>query len=171
MTPGCVKAASQILQNMDNSVDPCDDFYQFACGGFIKKTTIPEDRTRMSSFSVLSDELLSQVRLKFFEHSDTNRLIFFIISMLKNFEIQVFWRLTLLFWNLVQLRAYIKSSISIVFTKRKILHQCARLRNNKKGQEIHLPFVLYYVVMIRLIVSKNERWKLKQQLRNPWPNF
>ena len=62
MTPGCVKAASQILQNMDNSVDPCDDFYQFACGGFIKKTTIPEDRTRMSSFSVLSDELLSQVR-------------------------------------------------------------------------------------------------------------
>ena len=61
MTPGCVKAASQIIQNMDDSVNPCDDFYQFACGGFIKKTAIPEDRTRMSSFSVLSDELLSQV--------------------------------------------------------------------------------------------------------------
>ena len=61
MTPGCVKAASQIIQNMDGSVNPCDDFYQFACGGFIKKTAIPEDRTRMSSFSVLSDELLSQV--------------------------------------------------------------------------------------------------------------
>ena len=65
MTPGCVKAASQIIQNMDDSVDPCDDFYKFACGGFIKKTAIPEDRTRMSSFSVLSDELLLQVSLAF----------------------------------------------------------------------------------------------------------
>lgn len=61
MTPGCVKAASEILKNMDESVNPCDDFYQFACGGFIKKTVIPDDRTRMSSFSVLSDELLEQV--------------------------------------------------------------------------------------------------------------
>lgn len=64
MTPGCVKAASEILNNMDESVNPCDDFYQFACGGFIKKTVIPDDRTRMSSFSVLSDELLEQVRHK-----------------------------------------------------------------------------------------------------------
>ena len=55
------KAASEILQNMDETVNPCDDFYQFACGNFIKKTAIPDDRTRVSSFSVLSDELLSQV--------------------------------------------------------------------------------------------------------------
>ena len=61
MTPGCIKAASDVLENMDESVNPCHDFYQFACGGFIKKTVIPEDRTRMSTFSVLSDELLSQV--------------------------------------------------------------------------------------------------------------
>ena len=66
VTPGCVKAASEILQNMDESVNPCDDFYQFSCGNFIKKTAIPDDRTRVSSFSVLSDELLSQVGLFFF---------------------------------------------------------------------------------------------------------
>ena len=63
MTPGCVQAASDILSNMDHSVNPCEDFYQFACGGFIEKTVIPDDRTRMSSFSVLSDELLTQVGL------------------------------------------------------------------------------------------------------------
>ena len=61
MTPGCVQAAADILSNMDHSVNPCEDFYQFACGGFIEKTVIPDDRTRMSSFSVLSDELLTQV--------------------------------------------------------------------------------------------------------------
>ena len=61
MTPGCVKASAEIISNMDHTADPCDDFYQFACGGFIEKTVIPDDRTRMSSFSVLSDELLTQV--------------------------------------------------------------------------------------------------------------
>ena len=66
MTPGCVKASAEIISNMDHTADPCDDFYQFACGGFIEKTVIPDDRTRMSSFSVLSDELLTQVR---YQHS------------------------------------------------------------------------------------------------------
>ena len=63
MTPGCVKTASDILNNMDEEVNPCGDFYEFACGGFMKRTSIPDDRTRMSSFSVLGDELLTQVRM------------------------------------------------------------------------------------------------------------
>ena len=61
MTPGCVQTAAAIIKNMDTSVNPCQDFYKFACGGFVKRTVIPDDRTRMSSFSVLGDELLTQV--------------------------------------------------------------------------------------------------------------
>ena len=60
LTESCILQTAKLLQEMDRTVEPCQDFYQFACGGFMKRTSIPDDRTRMSSFSVLGDELLTQ---------------------------------------------------------------------------------------------------------------
>ncbi|KAK4879936.1 hypothetical protein RN001_008082 [Aquatica leii] len=62
LTPGCVHTASHVLKNMDSTVDPCDDFYQFACGNFIKNTNIPDDKSAVTSFSVISDLLQEQLR-------------------------------------------------------------------------------------------------------------
>ncbi|XP_054299558.1 membrane metallo-endopeptidase-like 1 isoform X5 [Pongo pygmaeus] len=57
-TPGCVTAAAaRILQNMDPTTEPCDDFYQFACGGWLRRHVIPETNSRYSIFDVLRDEL------------------------------------------------------------------------------------------------------------------
>ncbi|XP_061043157.1 membrane metallo-endopeptidase-like 1 [Eubalaena glacialis] len=56
-TPGCVMAAARILQNMDPSKEPCDDFYQYACGGWLRRHVVPETNSRYSVFDILRDEL------------------------------------------------------------------------------------------------------------------
>uniref|UniRef100_A0A8C3MYD0 Membrane metalloendopeptidase like 1 n=1 Tax=Geospiza parvula TaxID=87175 RepID=A0A8C3MYD0_GEOPR len=56
-TPGCVTAAARIIQNMDPTADPCQDFYQYACGGWLNRHVIPETSSRYSIFDILRDEL------------------------------------------------------------------------------------------------------------------
>ncbi|XP_062842899.1 membrane metallo-endopeptidase-like 1 [Trichomycterus rosablanca] len=56
-TPDCVTAAARLLQNMDQSVDPCQNFYQYACGGWLERHVIPETSSLHSVFNILRDEL------------------------------------------------------------------------------------------------------------------
>jgi len=42
--------------NLDNSVKPGDDFFEYANGGWLKKNTIPAKETRWGSFNILNDD-------------------------------------------------------------------------------------------------------------------
>lgn len=55
--------AASITGAIDTSVNPCDDFYQYACGNWVKTTQIPADRVYWSrSFSVIDDNNEALVR-------------------------------------------------------------------------------------------------------------
>lgn len=57
----CVQAASQILEKIDVNVEPCIDFYEFACGNFMKTTNIPDDKFSVNMFSEIEDSLANQL--------------------------------------------------------------------------------------------------------------
>ncbi|GAB6022947.1 Neprilysin-4 [Chamberlinius hualienensis] len=58
----CVLAASSLMKNMDASVDPCEDFYEYACGNWAKNNPLPDDKSSYDSFNKLRDELQEHIR-------------------------------------------------------------------------------------------------------------
>ncbi len=49
------------VANIDSSVKPGDDFYHYANGAFIKRTTLPPDRASLGVFNALADQSFKQV--------------------------------------------------------------------------------------------------------------
>lgn len=53
------------MSRVDLSVDPCNDFYKFSCGGMDNKLNpIPDDKSSMSTSSLLQLEIDKKIRGK-----------------------------------------------------------------------------------------------------------
>ncbi|XP_078330083.1 endothelin-converting enzyme 1-like isoform X2 [Crassostrea virginica] len=58
----CVQASAYILGKMDQTVDPCKDFYRYTCGNWMRTTKIPASRSRYNIFSEIEDQNKEKVR-------------------------------------------------------------------------------------------------------------
>lgn len=56
LSEACITVASQMVEAMDRSADPCQDFYQFACGGWIRKNPLPDGRSHWSTFNSIGEQ-------------------------------------------------------------------------------------------------------------------
>ncbi|XP_031772914.1 neprilysin-4 isoform X2 [Apis florea] len=54
--------AKIMLKYMDKSTDPCEDFYQFACGNWARHNPIPKDKAAYDTFEMIRESLDSVLK-------------------------------------------------------------------------------------------------------------
>ena len=68
---------------MNRELDPCDNFYEFACGNFIKNATIPDDENKIDMLSITQKKVISQLKKEIQEDIKPDELSVF--KMLKTY--------------------------------------------------------------------------------------
>ena len=56
VTKECMAITASIKANIDEDIKPCDDFYDYACGQWIKDNPIPKGKLQISAFTELRDK-------------------------------------------------------------------------------------------------------------------
>ncbi|KAL0077838.1 hypothetical protein J3Q64DRAFT_1747688 [Phycomyces blakesleeanus] len=75
LTSQCVLVASDILKDVDLTLNPCDDFYEYTCSNWMKNNPIPEGQSSKSYFESLSKnnkEVLHSILTQDFEEFYNN---------------------------------------------------------------------------------------------------
>lgn len=56
-----IELDKNIKSSLDETVSPCDNFYQFACGGWIAKTKLPETERQWDTMQMLQTKVNRKV--------------------------------------------------------------------------------------------------------------
>ncbi|CAB1314694.1 unnamed protein product, partial [Coregonus sp. 'balchen'] len=75
-TPECVTAAARLLQNMDATVEACQNFYQYACGGWLERhTESDQDRDAFKKAKTLYSSCMNETLIEQRDSQPLMRLI------------------------------------------------------------------------------------------------
>lgn len=80
VTHGCIRAALKVLDTIDETADPCKNFYEFACGTYLKNTFIPDDKVTIDLFSIVRDKVQDQLRIILNEDEQPNESKPFVLA-------------------------------------------------------------------------------------------
>ncbi|KAK6047516.1 hypothetical protein COOONC_14977 [Cooperia oncophora] len=64
---GRVVQYPDLVESIDRSIDPCEDFYSFVCNGWIKSHPIPEDQFQYTQTELLKEKVIKEVKGKVFK--------------------------------------------------------------------------------------------------------
>ncbi|XP_022090313.1 membrane metallo-endopeptidase-like 1 isoform X3 [Acanthaster planci] len=62
ITKQCYESAYVYLSSMDQSINPCDNFFEYACGGWTERYSVPEDRIGFSVIHLVNDDLVGKLK-------------------------------------------------------------------------------------------------------------
>lgn len=68
----CMSESAKMLSFLDENIDPCNDFYEFACGKFIQKTVLQNDKNSQTTFSELQENVDAQLQAILTENQQLN---------------------------------------------------------------------------------------------------
>ncbi|PSN30408.1 Neprilysin-11 [Blattella germanica] len=56
-TPECLESATHLLKSLNMSVNPCEDFYEFACGGWVNQHPVPPTESHRNQFDLVMEKV------------------------------------------------------------------------------------------------------------------
>ncbi|KAF8522224.1 Metalloprotease [Hysterangium stoloniferum] len=73
--PHCVTLAASILNSLDTEVDPCEDFYKFTNGNWLRSNPLPADKGRYTSFDEVTVKNMGTLEAIFTDSSTSYSLV------------------------------------------------------------------------------------------------